>query len=266
MKAMTKWVSVVWMATALLALGQQVILNESWSNGERTAQNLPESARWFASGPADTVKTEPGAMVLDLSETRQVAAYFADEGGVKLEPGQTLSMIYSFSFSGQREGAGGFLRVGLFNTDTRPRVTRDNAGTNNHSFIDSTGYSVWLTRQYSTSSGFGESLRSRFHSGGILLSFGGAHIRLGEMGDSEQALIRPGQTYHGLLAVTLNEPGRATVRAELKDAEGATLYAIEREATPAVGGVVSAFDMVGFTASAQCGDQLKIESVLIEKR
>lgn len=134
-------------STALAASAQGTpLLSESWANGNRNTQQLPASARWFTSGPANTLTATQGALTLKPGEsTRYALAYFTAPGSaIEIPQGQALRLEYTFSFTGIPASKGNFLRIGLFNSQTSTnsgkRITGDNAGASANAYKGYTGY------------------------------------------------------------------------------------------------------------------------------
>ena len=127
----------------LMASGQH-LLDESWADGDRTNQTLPGSAAWFSSLASHTLTVAAagaGSMTQATPSTGVVIGYFTPSSPVVLQVGDTLRLTYVISFSGL-VNPGSFIRLGLFDTSTRHRISADAAGTNNSAFVGAAGYIV----------------------------------------------------------------------------------------------------------------------------
>ena len=132
-----------WAAFALLCLtvsGQAtVLINDTFSDGDRLTQDLPDSAHWFTGGPAGNSSIVNGALTFaDASAGKATTmAYF---NAVDLQVGQSLSLSFDYSFSKVANSDNSFL-FGLYNSGGSYQ-TKDVVGFNNSIFNDYTGYAT----------------------------------------------------------------------------------------------------------------------------
>lgn len=128
------------MAASLSTGRSEVLLDEQFADGERTAQGLPSSAAWFleASSSAYTSAVADGAWtILPPSPPSKIsAASYFSASPVSLAAGESLSI----SLRIRPTHAKGSLRVGLFNSGGS-RARADLAGSSSL-FVGYKGYDV----------------------------------------------------------------------------------------------------------------------------
>ena len=144
-------------------LGNQCVqgwlyLDETWADGDRTNQNLTDSAAWFSNSASSTLTatSDNGGSMTQSPTTGIVLCYFTQTQGdlVTLEVGQTIRMKYDISFSGVPDPVtAGYLRAGLFDMSTKARITGDSTGSNNASFVGAAGYAVEFNGAYKDRTG-----------------------------------------------------------------------------------------------------------------
>ena len=129
------------LATPLHA--EETILQQTFSDGERSTQMLPSSAAWFTSHESEKVAVKKGSLVSDPN--RHLIAYFADPDDLaELKEGESLTLTVEMSVS-KPEANYSVLRIGLFNSGgSDSRVTADNEGIINKKFQTYTGYAAFL--------------------------------------------------------------------------------------------------------------------------
>jgi hypothetical protein len=125
--------------TAAYAASGQVLVHDTFSDGVRTNQNLPDSLAWFSSSTAAALSAAPGSMTMSTTSSRQTVAYFTDGGPVSIGEGATLTLTYAFSLTGLTNASGNRFQVGLFNSGGS-RIEADNGGSSNAVFNEYRGY------------------------------------------------------------------------------------------------------------------------------
>ncbi len=95
-----------------------ILLDDTWSDGTRTDQNLPDESAWFASS-GSALTASPGAMTLAMGSSAVLGvAYFGTNSSspIRLEVGDTLTASITLTFNGvaPNNSSQGF-RLGLFN-------------------------------------------------------------------------------------------------------------------------------------------------------
>jgi hypothetical protein len=117
-----------------------ILLEESFSNGNRTVQQLPSSAAWFVSEADGVLQNKRG---LSSAPNRHLLAYIAETGKpVSLSVGESLVLQLSFS-AREPLPKGGVFRIGFFDSGGK-RITSDGAGPSNPAFLGYKGYSAHL--------------------------------------------------------------------------------------------------------------------------
>jgi PEP-CTERM putative exosortase interaction domain len=117
------------------------LLNDTFTDLDRTNQSLPDSARWFtsASNSVANIDVSSGALVTKNGIT--TLGYFADsDSPVSLAVGESLTLSFTISFSDITDAPGNF-RVGLYNSGGH-RFTTDNFGNSHAAFTG--GYAGYM--------------------------------------------------------------------------------------------------------------------------
>jgi len=118
----------------------EILLEESFANGNRTMQQLPASAAWFVSEADGVLQNKRG---LSSAPNRHLLAYIAEtDKPVSLAVGESLILQLSFSAK-EPLTKGGVFRIGFFNSGGK-RITSDGAGPSNPAFLGYKGYSAHL--------------------------------------------------------------------------------------------------------------------------
>lgn len=123
---------------ASVQAGPQLFMNDTFADGERETQALPESAEWFGSSAASTLWIERDRGLVQDGGGRHVLAYFTpSREPVRLSPGQTLRLTYELAVIGPMDGPSAF-RVGLF--DSGGARVIDDKQSRSRDFIGYRGY------------------------------------------------------------------------------------------------------------------------------
>ena len=127
-----------------LLLGAQVqatlLVNDTFSDGERLTENQPGSLHWVTGGPSSnvSVNSSTGMTFLDASKGQATAmAYFSP---TVLELGQSITLSFNYSFQQIANGDNNFM-FGLYNSGGS-YATKDGMGFNNSIFNSYTGFAA----------------------------------------------------------------------------------------------------------------------------
>ena len=118
-----------------------VLLNDSFSDGERSTQDLPTSAQWYsARATADANVTGGALRFSNFSNNRAGAlAYLTSSGSyVDMVVGDTLALSFSYRYGANVDSEGG-LYFGFYNSGGT-RVSADNHDFNSPTFANDVGY------------------------------------------------------------------------------------------------------------------------------
>lgn len=79
-----------------------VFLHDTFADGERVTQSLPDSARWFTSSGSTNLTATPGAMTQAVSSSRTLLAHFtsSQDIAVPLAVGRALELGFTFRMTG----------------------------------------------------------------------------------------------------------------------------------------------------------------------
>ena len=116
-----------------------LLINDSFSDGDRLSQNLPGSAHWYSGGPNSNVSVTNGMLAFANSAGGKATAmsYF---NPTDLQVGQSLTLSFDYSFSQVANGDNSFM-FGVYNSGDA-HVTGDNINFNNAVFNNYTGYAT----------------------------------------------------------------------------------------------------------------------------
>jgi pectate lyase/pectin methylesterase-like acyl-CoA thioesterase len=115
-------------ATLMVTTGAVFSLRERFADGDRTTQNLPDSAAWFTSSGSSNLTATIGQATQIISSARTLLAYFTNssETPVNLGVNQTLTLDFTVQFTGfdtaAAAGANTFV-VGLLRSVANPDAT-----------------------------------------------------------------------------------------------------------------------------------------------
>jgi hypothetical protein len=115
-------------ATLTVTTGPTFFLRERFADGDRTTQNLPDSAAWFTSSGSNNLTATVGQATQIISSSRTLLAYFTNAPAtpVNLGVNQTLTLDFTVQFTGfdtaAAVGANTFV-VGLLRSVANPDAT-----------------------------------------------------------------------------------------------------------------------------------------------
>lgn len=200
--------ALVFMAGMAAPLHAVVLLNDTFSDGDRTNQSLPGSARWvLVGGGGDTKSSEvsSGALVTTSSATVTVTAAFAGSGGHSLSIGETLTLTFDFVANFNGVSSADAFRFGIFDSNGSQISSDANGGNgSNASFNQWDGFSFW-TPYGNPSDSPQAALRGRTGTDNILWA-SGANSTLTSSAYPSDTIVN-GTTYTGLLSITRTTTG-----------------------------------------------------------
>ncbi|MBO0724436.1 MAG: immunoglobulin domain-containing protein, partial [Blastocatellia bacterium] len=112
-------------ATLTVTTGAAFFLRERFADGDRTTQQLPDSAAWFTSAGSGNLTAIVGQATQIVSSSRTLLAYFTDMSATPVNVGvnQTLTLDFTVQFTGfdtqATAGANTFV-VGLLRSVANP--------------------------------------------------------------------------------------------------------------------------------------------------
>ncbi len=105
-------------SSALAPTSAGVLLNDTWADGSRAEQNLPNQSAWYASS-ASSLAASPGAMTgTATSSSRMWMTYFAEPASpAQLAVGEALKVTLDFTLQNvvTTPATSRGLRIGLYN-------------------------------------------------------------------------------------------------------------------------------------------------------
>jgi len=178
-----------------------LILNDSFSDGSRTNQSLPNSANWVTGGPSSNASVTNGALTFADASAGQATAmtYF---NAVNLQVGQSLTLSFDYNFT-QVANADNSLMFGLYNSGGS-YVTTDGLGFNNSIFNSYTGYATSGVFGADPSGTGRDHIEARNNLGNNLLS-----IATYSEGPTtiQSGAATPGQTYTAWMQISRTAAG-----------------------------------------------------------
>ncbi|HKQ75856.1 MAG TPA: pectinesterase family protein [Blastocatellia bacterium] len=115
-------------ANLTVTTGATFFLRERFADGDRTTQNLPDSAAWFTSSGSNNLTAAVGQATQIISSSRTLLAYFTNTSATppNLGVNQTLTLDFTVQFTGfdtgATAGANTFV-VGLLRSVANPAAT-----------------------------------------------------------------------------------------------------------------------------------------------
>lgn len=113
-----------------------VLINDTFSDGERTSQSLPSSAHWYAGGDSSSVGVTNQALTFNSSNSG-VMAYFNAQ---TLSVGASLTLSFDYKFSNVSNADNAFM-FGLYDS-TGSQVAKDGVDFNAVTFRNYVGYAT----------------------------------------------------------------------------------------------------------------------------
>ncbi len=147
-----------------------LLINDSFSDGDRTTQALPGSAQWLTGGPKSnvSVSSSTGMTFRDASASKATTmTYFTP---TDLAIGASLSLSFNYSFT-QAATADNSFMFGLYNSGGS-YLTKDSSSFNNSIFNNYTGYATSGVFGTDPSGPGRDHIEARNQTGQNLLSIG----------------------------------------------------------------------------------------------
>ena len=237
------WIVVIFMALAGLRAGATVIVNESFSDGERVLQNPPDSLHWYTSTASQKATVTDGA--LNITGKGGVMAYF---NPVQLQVGDSLSLSFNYSYT-DALATENSLMFGLYDSGGSYQ-TKDAVGFNNKIFENYTGYATSGVLGADTSATGLDHIEARDQTGHNLLS-----LDTYTVGSSakQSGGATPGEIYAAAMRITRTAEG-ITVESKVGNTEMVQTYTSE---------MFAKFDSAGIFSNGNSGtfsiDNVKID-------
>lgn len=197
------------------SLQATVLLNDDFSDGSRTDQNLTSSSAWYSSGNASTLTVVSNALVSASGTTaRQAVTYFTNSGVQTLGVGDSLSI--SFSMAETTFSSTSIFRMGLFNSGGT-RVSADNTSNSNAAFTNYTGYSLFTSPTSNLPTG--STLRYRSVADPSLF---GTTQNVALTGNNPTLNLTDSAPYNFTFTITNTSASTITINALVKDSSNTT--------------------------------------------
>lgn len=192
---------------ALISTSQAIVLlNDTFSDNDRTNANLPDSGKWFVGGansPSSSVSN--GGLVTTSGSTLMLTTAFTGPSGYTLADGETIRLTFnvttSFGTNPSNAVANSF-RFGIFDSKGS-QINADTTGGNGSTSLANAwdGYSIW-TPYASPSSATSVVLYERTGEDSILYtSTAGVNTSIGSVPYTNGNLVNS-TTYTGSFAIT----------------------------------------------------------------
>ncbi len=242
-----------------ISLNGQTLLEETWSDGERSTQSLTNSAAWYSSG-SGSLTSAVGSMTQMLTNTTAMdIAYFTDayDSVVSLAVGETLELAYSISFINRIPPLQSYFRVGLYKTIVDPRITADGGATSNPAYVGATGY---ILNTGGLNPGVNVDLRRRNNAtSSNLMSSTSAYATLSG-NTTFQTNVDNDVIYNGVLRITRTGESINTIQATLTAPDDTVVFSFASTDSTSV---YKDFNTVAFISGGSNGDAFKLTSVKV---
>lgn len=195
--------------SAAPALFGQGIVNEVWSDGERSLQDIANNSMgWYSSSGSSNVAVSTGVLTQNTGTSgRHMVGYFTDAGSpVVLSSGQSLQVDFIVSFNRATPlGAGNDFRMGVWNSQGA-RVDADNhngtSATNSNAAF--TGYSGYIFAGGVDASRSISIRKKEAGTDGVLISSTSVYSTLDSVSNGTHLTLDPNVDYSGSLSVSLS--------------------------------------------------------------
>lgn len=220
------------------------LLHDTFADGERATQSLPDSARWLTSASNSTANIDiiDGSLVTKNGFT--TLAYFTAAGSpVTLAVGESLTLTFTVSLSGITDAVGNF-RVGLYSSGTR--LAADNFGNSNAAFTGSyAGYMATVNVGASSNNAF--RLYERGSSTSLIAGSVSNYSQTGSSSGGAYKTFVPNNTYTGTIVLSRTAESTMSVSHSYTGIFGADSTASTTSATIFDNsGLTTSFDTLAF--------------------
>ncbi|MDR1284362.1 MAG: PEP-CTERM sorting domain-containing protein [Opitutaceae bacterium] len=246
-----------------------ILLNDTFADGNRTGQSLPDSANWVGSVAGATLSLTDGALRQTGSVSNPIVlGYFTTPSAevpkpmVSLAVGESLTLSFSLGITTPGTTTGG-LRFGLFDSSNSTRKTSDFFPTHDSVLSSYNGY-------FTTDTPGGGSGSIRFYQSGANELIGGSlsgngHTQAGSSGGGNASAFVSGNTYATTFVISRLETGVSlSVSYTGIFGTGTTTSTLTHSVTDTGSSPVTTFDTIAFylhgtsTADAISLDNIKI--------
>jgi hypothetical protein len=269
MKNITQPLFTVFACCALVAsVSGQIMISETWSDGDRTNQSLPNSLAWYSSGATAGLTASSangGSMTQSLGSASHVVGFLTDTHGQKIElaVGQAIQLNFEVSF--QNLGAtGNYFRFGLFDSSqVDPRITVDNNGTDGYertkgSYVNMTNINEGATVEWRRRSDGRTNLDSGH--GHLITSTSAAFAAAGTTSTSMGETLLSDVIYTGILTIMRTDISESVITASLSGPDG-LIYEMGSWTETNSFVFTTGYDTVAFASSASNGDSFTLHSM-----
>ncbi len=236
----------------------EVLLNNTFDDGEYTEQRLPDHAAWqkiansVANQKTTTLEVSGKALVLTADSKAgqaQTLARFSD-GAKVLNVGETMVLSFKLSLSSPAAIKNG-LRFGIFNSNDYPVVNQ--GYTSDVRYHKWTGYSIW-TNVGSPSAG-GTTIRKRVGEDPTL--FNGEKGLFAILPGSERGFeLTSGVAVKGTLTIKRTGEDQAAIKFEMND----IIFACEDSSN-----ICKGFDTIVFRVAPEATGALTLDDVSVAR-
>jgi hypothetical protein len=241
-----------------------VIINETWTDGERATQDLPNnSMAWFTSASSSTLTATTGAMTqVTGTSGRHALGYFTDFGSpVSLAIGEriTVSFVVVFNRATALGTTDNGFKVGLYDGSTGTRVAIDSHGGTSASTTFDNYFGYAAMTNIGLADGNKASIRER--TSVINQAFIGSttpYTTLGNNGGPAQ-LFEPGVEYGGLFSIERVDDALLSLTFTMSGGAIADYTITRTDETPSA----IAFDTVAFHMNSNQADSFTLKQVEI---
>lgn len=243
-------------ATLSLAAGT-LLLSDTFDDGERLTQALPNSAKWVSSSGSLSVMA--GALV--LPKGRHAVAFFKDPGTQAVNVGEKLSASATLRFSSVGNSSGG-LRFGLFNSNGAGIPSSDG----NTAYAGYDGYAATTTALFpdsntSTSAPVVFRQKNPGVGTGSLITTTGSGI-FSDVGSSDPLSQSLDVNIDYTVTLTAARHTSDTLTLTLSITGGAlTNYVVSTSDTA---GLITAFNCFALSSTSTNGSDFTIDNVVVE--
>lgn len=258
------------------SVSAQTLLDDDFSDLDRTNQSLTSSSQWVTISPSSTLVATSGALVQTVgSGNRAFYTYFTDSAPASLAIGSTLTASFDFTFSGANavSSTANALRLGLLNsfgtdtddngTTTATRATTDGAGISAGNMPYASGYFFSLSAAPTAAGGITAWERTDNATQGVLNTSYAASLTTG---GSDLNFVT-GNLYAASLSVTRTAADGVLVTlaftGDFVDAGSATVATTQTLSATDTSGATYTFDTLAFFAGTNLASSITLDNVSV---
>ncbi len=235
-----------WIPCALRA--NTILLQDDFSNGSRTTQNLPNSAAWYAANGSAGLTVVANQLQLNTASGNVGTLAYFTPSMLTLGIGESLEVTFDFILSGTLAPQDRAFGVFLYDSGGNRLSADSTTGFNSPLFNAYTGYGITYDPD-SANPGRYRTVERSVTANNLFTAT--ANVPLGS--PTASSILTPGQTYSGSLTVTRN----ATSITVVGDINGSLISNVDPSSSD------TQFDTIAFLAQSSDIPTLTLDNIQV---